>query len=267
MSDDELVIFIISIFFSGKLLIDWYKFIFVDSLTARKNRVTRIGFAFLPVVMFLMILFTLKSWASFDVVGVYILFYIFFGFLFAHFVMKFMFRFLDLSWVDDALHRDNKSAAIAFIGGLLGTTIIYCGANIGDGPGWWCVIIAGGIGVISWFLLGIIINLLTRVIERITVERNIPCSIRIGFYFLASGIILGRASGGDWTSFEQTIIEFSVAWPVLILAGAVIIIECIYKFVKMKNGGNILHGFISFLLGTGYVLFAIYSLTLFPSII
>jgi hypothetical protein len=34
-----------------------------------------------------------------------------------------------------------------------------------------------------------------------------------------------RGAGGDWTSLIQTVIEFSVAWPILPLTLAIILVE------------------------------------------
>lgn len=53
--------------------------------------------------------------------------------------------FFDLSWKDDILNGNNKSALAAFAGGFLGAAAIYAAANIGDGPGWWCFLLASGV--------------------------------------------------------------------------------------------------------------------------
>lgn len=118
------------------------------------------------------------------------------------------------------------------VSAFLGSTIIYSGANIGDGPGWYCVFVAGAMGMVSWFFLGWIINILSGTFEKITVERNINTGILFGFYLFASAIILARASAGDWTSFYDTILEFGAGYPVLFLAAFHIILE------KMINRNN-----------------------------
>ena len=147
--------------------------------------------------------------------------------------------FFDLSWIDDALNMNNISAMYAVIGGFLGLSIIYAGANIGDGLGWWCVIFAGGLGIGTWILMGIVVDKITKAFERITVDRDISCGIRIGSYLLASGIILGRASAGDWTSFSMTVIEFGVGWPVLPLTMLTVIVEYYYNNLsEPQNNGK-----------------------------
>ena len=45
---------------------------------------------------------------------------------------------------------DNKAAVFPAAGGFVGVTLIYAGANTGDGPGWWVVLFAAGLGLITW---------------------------------------------------------------------------------------------------------------------
>lgn len=180
--------------------------------------------------------------ASFDVVGdpFYIIFYLTLGFAWIHCGVFMMACVFDLSWIDDILSMNNNAALISFIGGFLGLTIIYSAANIGDGPGWWCVIFAGGLGLITWIVLALIINLLTQVFERVTIERDVLCGVRFGGYLLASGIILGRASAGDWTSFSMTVVEFMAGWTVLPLTALMIIVERVYIYkAKNKSEGGV----------------------------
>ena len=44
------------------------------------------------------------------------------------------------------------------------------------------------------------INLLTDISERVSVDRDMGSGIRFGVYLIASSLILAYASGGDWTS-------------------------------------------------------------------
>jgi len=202
----------------------WYRGI-ASSLAAVNNRATRIAMGLLPAAVLMIIAVTLSTLASFDVEGGWVLFYILIGFAWLYFGLLLMFAFFDLSWLDDALHRNNPAAAVAVICGGLGITLIYAGANVGDGPGWWCVFFAGGLGLAAWVIAGVIADHATGVFRRITVGRDIGCGIRTSGYLLASGLILGRACAGDWTSFGKTIVEFGDGWPVLILTAIFIGVE------------------------------------------
>jgi len=240
-------------------------------LRPSKSLAVRIVFALTPVVSFAAIVFTLLRLASFDVVDnvIYIMFYIAMGLAWLYLSQLFVFRTTSVSWIDDALGMNNPAAAIVSVCALLGSTLIYCGANIGDGPGWWCVVFAGGLGMVTWFFFLWIIALLSETFERITIVRDVPSAIRMGSYLLASALILARASGGDWTSFNMTVVEFGAAWPLLILAPLALAIELFYKILARTHERLApKHYLVSALVGCGYIAFSVYAVSvLLPSIL
>ncbi len=264
----ELVVFALSVIFTYRFLTRWYR-ASSDMWPPRKSLAVKCTFNLLPLVSFVIFLFTLTVLASFDVVNsfFYILFYLLLGFAWLYFGLIVMAYCFDLSWVDDALNLNNKAALFSVTGGFLGLTVIYSGANIGDGPGWWCVIFAGGLGLAAWILTARSVNAVTRIFERITIERDTQCGIRTGAYLLASGIILGRASAGDWTSFGMTIIEFADGWPVLPLTFLAAAVELIYinlrksrpRYERENNGTAI-----SVIWGIIYIVIAIVSVIMLP---
>jgi len=262
MSADEFIVFIASLFLTVLFFFKWYQHLLMP-WPPKRNDVAKFVMGCLPPAAFVILLYTLRTLASFDVVNSYpfIAFYVFLGYAWLWLSMKFMFCFFDLSWIDDVMGLGNKAALPAIAGGFLGLTVIYAGANIGDGPGWWCVIFAGALGLAAWLVLGAGICLADDMSERITVERDLGCGIRFGAYLLGSGIILGRASGGDWTSFYMTVVEFFDVydrWPVLFLAAIEVAAEryYIHRF-RTGDGGNTVVS--SVLLGAFYVIFAIVS--------
>jgi len=237
MDPFELIIFIPSIYLSLKYLIRWYSYTF-GSQKLYRNTFVQTMFCIVPVLAAIINLYTLTVLASFDVVdsSLYITFYFLIGLVWLFVSIFMIFVFFNLSWIDDALNMKNPGAALAIAGGGLGATLIYAGSNIGDGPGWWCVFFAGGLGLAWWFLLGMLANWITKIFKKITVERDIFCGIRTGAYLLSGGIILGRASGGDWTSFSKTVEEFLDGWPVLILTALFILIELLLKDQSAQDG-------------------------------
>ncbi|NLX63849.1 MAG: hypothetical protein GX022_03590 [Clostridiaceae bacterium] len=265
MGDIERIIFIYSAGLALVGIFDWYKRI-KEVREIRLNKTAILILSFLPVLASLIILYILRNQASFDVVDnfIYIVFYLSIGLVWIRLGLVLIFLFFDLSWIDDVLNNNNKAALFAISGAYIGTALIYSGANIGDGPGWWCVLFAGGLGLTAWILLGILIDKVTQVFERITVRRDINCGIRTGFYFLASGVILGRASAGDWTSFSMTILEFSAGWPVLILALLTIIIERYYMKVSRSQEDEHNYLFNSVFLGVLYIILAVFSVVIQP---
>ncbi|MCL2358455.1 hypothetical protein [Candidatus Bathycorpusculum sp.] len=235
----EFLVFIVSIICSFKFLVKWYEPL-LSKRPLNRNKSARYILGLLPIGSFCVILFTLKMLASFDVVDsfIYISMYMVLGIAWLFLGATLMSCVFDLSWLDDALNLNNKAALIAVVGGFLGLTLIYSGANIGNGPGWWCVVFTGGLGLVAWIVLGLVINSCTKTFERITVERDIGCGIRFGSYLLASGIILARACAGDWTSFYITLVEFIDGWSVLVLAGILILVELYYIHKAKSNKTN-----------------------------
>jgi hypothetical protein len=262
----ELMIFAAATIYSVYSIINWYgKLPGIGPVSRDKAILYVMGL--LPPVSLFIIVYTLKVLASFDVVNdmFYILFYISLGFAWTFLGMTAVFYYFDISWIDDVLNLNNKAALYAVCGAFLGLVTIYSGANIGDGPGWWCVIFAGGLGFISWIILGRVFNSFAQVFERVTVDRDIYCGIRFGAYLLASGIILARASAGDWTSFYHTIVEFLVGWPVLPLTALAILVERYYvQKAKLSESLNDTYLFGSLYWGVVYIVIAVFSAVMFP---
>jgi hypothetical protein len=287
MDISEIAVLFLGFAFTVAFLSAWYWRIFkFASLPPRKARLEKYILGVLPLAACAAIFYILRFHASSDVVDapLYILFYILIGFAWLYIGVGAMFLFFDLSWKDDILGRGNRAALIAFAGGFMGICAIYSGANIGDGPGWWCVFFAGGLGLLAFFGLGMLLNAWTSASERITVDRDLGCGIRFGSYLLSSGIILARASAGDWTSFSATVIEFMDGYPVLFLVLLAMMIEWSYKQRSkddaedsqsgwsslQRNEGHRNEGdkkdsmFGSMTIGTIYLLVAVLSIMLLP---
>lgn len=81
--------------------------------------------------------------------------------------------------------------------GICGSDSYLRGSQHRDGPGWWVVLFAAGLGLITWLGLALVINLLTDISERVSVDRDMGSGIRFGAYLIASSLILAYASGGD----------------------------------------------------------------------
>lgn len=266
MDFNEFVVFLISGYQAIKNTYSWYRRL-PGIGPVRRDKTVKYVMGLLPLASLCIILYTLRVLASFDVVNdmLYIIFYVMMGFAWTFLGMKMIFIFFDISWIDDVLNLNNKAALYTVSGAFLGLVLIYSGANIGDGPGWWCVIFAGGLGFITWILLARLINSFAQVFERITVDRDVYCGIRFGAYLLASGIILARASAGDWTSFSSTIIEFLVGWPVLPLTAIAVVIERYYIHKSKLNesvGNTYLFG--SLYWSAVYIALAVVSVMMFP---
>lgn len=279
--ETELPLFLGSGFIMARFLYGWYEPLW-SVWPPNHGRAGKLLLGCLPAAAFFVILISLLTTASYDVVGIWVIFYIVLGYAWIRFGVFLMESVLDLFCIDDTIYRDNKAAIIPVSGGFLGVTLIYVGANTGDGPGWWVVLIAGSLGLTAWIGLAWLINRFTGISERITVDRSMGGGIRFGAYLLASGLLLGRASGGDWTSFYATCVEFMVCWPVIPLA---LLVTAAELFIMRMNTSDpdtdldinldgdrntglhtYLGGSIPFSLfwGCAYLVYAVIFLTLLP---
>lgn len=216
-------------------MIRWYRYTLARSPFGKKA--APVIFGLLPLAVIALILVILLLFAAHDVrdSAQYIILYLFWGIAWV-FTMQALFSLVsDISWITDALHANSKGALFSVCAAVLGFAMIYSGANVGDGPGWWCVLVAGGMGTAVFLLLIILMNKCAKIAERITVERDIGCAIRFGCFLLASAFILGRASAGDWTSLGRTFVEFASGWPVLPLAALAVIAERLFIFLSRRS--------------------------------
>lgn len=134
--------------------------------------------------------------------------------------------FLGLSLRDDVLERRNHAALVALGGVLVGHALAFAGGNIGDGPGWWCVVAASGLASGSLFGVWLALHAAARVPDTLTVERDGAAAVRVAGLLIGCGLVFGRAAAGDWISLDETVASFVAAgWPGFALAGAAIVLE------------------------------------------
>ncbi len=146
----------------------------------------------------------------------YLLFYFIMGMMWLG-IGPWLMRFLGVLWLDDSLEKRNPGAALIVAAGMLAMMAIFAGANIGDGPGWWVVLIAALIGAVPWLLLAVALQVLFHLGHRVTVDRDFTLGLRFGAYLVATGLICAYGAAGDYTDAWTTVLEFSGAWPVLLL--------------------------------------------------
>jgi hypothetical protein len=225
MSEDETLVLVFSAVLSLVLWGRWYYYLTV-AVGPRTSPYGRRWLAITPLLCLAAIFTVLRVAASFDVRNspTYLLFYVVFGATWIAASMPFAGN-LGVRFRDDALERRNPAAVIAIIGHMLGLSACYTGANIGDGPGWWCVLFAGLLATTAWFLLLLIFELGSKVSESITVERDVNAAMRFCGLAIATGILCGRGAAGDWTSAEQTVHEFVAAWPALLIVTGACVVE------------------------------------------
>lgn len=191
--------------------------------------------------------------ASFDVVNdrIYIIFYLVMALAYVYIHMVYMNYLLGISILDDVFNNSNKASLIVIFSSLIGLSTIFAAANIGDGPGFYTVVVAHGLGMIAYGIIMYIFDLSTRTLEHVQSDHNYAKAIRYAVFVLSLSSILAYGAQGDWTSFNQTIVEFFVAWPAIILLGIGILLENIFKKVNSY--------FVALLISSVYIIFTVYA--------
>lgn len=125
----------------------------------------------------------------------------------------------------DIVERRNASAGWVYAGLLLGLTLCYAGPNIGNGPGWWVVVFSALLSTGGFFAIWLLLEAAVGLTDVVTIHRDPATGLRLAAFFVALGLILGRAAGGDWISAQATVEDFvRMGWPALaLLAGELIV--------------------------------------------
>lgn len=193
MSGDEGIAFIISLVFAYLGWKPWAASLLLLNFLSRRAGTQLLGWLS-PLLAGGVIWFVLVHWSSHDVrdIPLYICFYMALW-LGCSGLWNFLAPYFGLNLRDDALERGNLAAALAVVGGLLGVTLIYAGANIGEGPGWWVVIFCAALGAVAMTVLWVIANACTGICDAITIDRDVASGLRAAAFFIATGAIFGRA--------------------------------------------------------------------------
>ncbi len=211
MSGDEVFALLVG---SLVALVAWgWRWIRLGQLvTWRADRGRRLWFAASPLLIGVILFLVLRHWAAQDVrdSSVYLPYYLVLGLGWVGAGLSWC-RWQGVDGPGDGIGRGNPATLPAETGAILGLTACYAGANLGDGPGWWCVVFAGGLATGTWAIAWRVLDAVTAIGEAVQVERDPAAGWRLGGYLVASGILCGRGGAGDWHGFDQTVREFSAA--------------------------------------------------------
>ncbi|WP_035368961.1 hypothetical protein [Acholeplasma hippikon] len=179
----------------------------------------------------------LSNLASFDVVGseYYIFYYLMMGIAYIYIHIVVLYNFLGLSMIDDVFNNSNRAAFLTIGSSLLGLSVMFAAANIGDGPGFWTVIFADFLGLVAYVVIMYIYDRFTRTLEHIQSDHNMQKGIRYSVFVLCLSSILAYGVQGDWTSFSYTVVEFFHAWPALILLILGLVLENVFRLNDEKG--------------------------------
>ena len=221
MSGDEVFALIISGVVALLLWVQWYRQVVIVR-TIGPTRTARLPLSVAPLLCAVILFVVLRRFAAHDVrdSGRYLAFYLVMGAAWVGVASRLL-PWFGVSPRLDALERRNAAASVAVGGALLGLTLAFAGANIGDGPGWYVVFFAALLSTGTLLLGWAVLESLTHSAEAVTIERDAASGLRLAGMLTAAGLILGRAAAGDWVSVAATTRDFvRVGWPVLILLAA-----------------------------------------------
>jgi hypothetical protein len=229
LSPDETIVTIAGVVIGPVLWAVWlFRLSRVQTLRRRPVGVNAIGLALVACTGLLFAV--LKTSASFDVVDapVYLFMYVVVGLAWLR-VVELIFAFLGLSVRDDVVERSNRAAMPAVVGGMIAVTLCYAGGNIGDGPGWWVVLLSAALATAGLIVAWLALAHLTTVVDAVTIDRDAAAGLRLGAFLVACGIVLGRGVAGDWISAAATLSDFVVSLP------AVAVIVAIAALVESRS--------------------------------
>jgi hypothetical protein len=220
MSGDEAILLFLSGYIALRCWYWWYTPLIavqrLDALTPTAGSVLLGGG---PLITMVLLAAMLRTAAAEDVrdSATYIILYLVLGAAWSGALMRLL-PFAGFNPTEDTVERGNGAAAPMAIGALLGCTLCYAGANVGNGPGWWVVVFSAGLATATLAVLWLVFDQLTGIADSITVERDRTASWRFGGLLTAGGLVLGRCVAGNWVSAAATARDFAVlAWPVLLL--------------------------------------------------
>jgi hypothetical protein len=134
------------------------------------------------------------------------------------FVLPRALSFIGVSYRDDALERRNQAAATAIAGTVAGLGILFAGSNMGEGPSIWNTVETAIAATALLFAAVLVLALVTRVGDTIAIERDLSSGVRFAGWIAASGVVLGRASAGDWAGTDAMLADLTrIGWPVAVL--------------------------------------------------
>jgi uncharacterized membrane protein YjfL (UPF0719 family) len=226
MAGDETLVLILCLVVAGVTWAAWFRqAVYAAPRCSRFEH--RWPLLLVPVICAGALFAVLRTFSSFDVKQdpVYQVFYMAMGAAWVG-LAAFLLPYAGLSARDDVIERANLGASQAIGGALLGLTLCFAGANIGDGPGWWVVFFSAFLATAVFFLFWIVLDKNTVLADTLTIDRDRAAGLRVAGLFAAVGLILGRAVAGNWKSALETGVDFvKNGWPVAVLGLAAIGLE------------------------------------------
>lgn len=236
MSDDEMFLTLACLAASGFL---WVRstYLAIHAMPRRKANWPPLAYLSTALACGILLFILLRHWAADDVRNdaAYLLQYMAMGTTWIAVCVLAARPILGLSDRDDVFERRTPAATVALQGVLLSMTLVFAGANFGNGPGWGCVLFTGLLGSTAWFLTVALASHWADLAHAVTVDDDLAAAIRHAGLSLAAAAICARAEAGDWISKREAVSGFAAAaWP---LAGLVLLGIGASQILRRAPGG------------------------------
>jgi len=200
-----------------------------------------------PIANIAILFYVLRTLASHDVIndGKYIFMYLMMGLAWVGFFQLHT-GFVGVSYRDDAVERGNFPACIISCAAQTGLTFCFAGGNIGNGPGWWVVVLCAMISTGALFAAWWVVEQGGHLSESITIGRDPASALRASGWIIGLGLLFGRGVAGDWVSFNATLADFGpYALYGLLVATIAFVIEILARpSIRNPHPSMILAGFL-----------------------
>jgi hypothetical protein len=180
----------------------------------------RLALASVPPIMLFLTFVVLSHWADAQVAG-----HLDYELLFVAVAggwmtcAGFLMQFMGISIRGDAIERNNPAAAAAGCGVLSAASIIFALSNVGGGPTIWTTILPAAGASAALLVLWMLMEMTSGIAESITVERDCASGLRFAGAMIGCALVLGRAAGGLWKSWDQVDTDLlRFGWPAIGIA-------------------------------------------------
>ncbi|HYE19639.1 MAG TPA: hypothetical protein VEA69_14400 [Tepidisphaeraceae bacterium] len=227
-SGDEILLFFVSAVAAAGVTAGWARTLAgAGRVPGRRRRGPRVVLLITPVVCLAILWAVLAAWSAgvvrgspgyqalFACVGVAVL-----G------LSTWVSSVTGIGTAREVVGRGDDASAVALAGAMLGATLAYSGANVGEGATVWMTIGPAALGLAAWAAVWIGIEALSGASEAIAIERDLASGWRMAGALVASGLILGRAVAGAYESAAATVRDLvTIGWPAALVAVATVAMQ------------------------------------------
>ena len=132
--------------------------------------------------------------------------------------------------VREQLEAHNSAAAIVVGGAYVATSLTYSGALVGEGGGFWMLLLFFVLGQLALLAMTYVFRWLTAYDDVQEIESgNLAAGIAQAGLLIAMGVIVGQAASGDFTTLEDSLTGFLISLLIVVVLYPVrqLVVQCL----------------------------------------